>query len=343
MTHKTLRTVTDRFNIFKNSRKLSGNKRNYVLTAVRNLFESPYTQESIKLGDLFGYYGHGRREISGQLNVPEVSVIVVEGKGVVVENVPSNRTVDVSITDDGTVTHTQEILVTEPGKIVASLIDSKAGGWSWAMGGAEGRRVVPRAFAGFDYACTPNYVSLDHPSYLFESGTSREQQRSLLLESLQKQGYSASAAKSISEHFDAMQDMSVDVVDIQEDVMLLEGLLVESNLKIESLESLKNELTTTINDLEAKKALRRKLLLESVQKLPVNLSNEQIDALVDMSTEEDVGIVSALFEGVVKQNFGSLPLNNNSHEISRVSINKREDIHNNTIITFSGQNTPLYR
>ena len=31
------------------------------------------------LGELFGYYGHGRRQLTGKLEVPETSVIMVEG------------------------------------------------------------------------------------------------------------------------------------------------------------------------------------------------------------------------------------------------------------------------
>lgn len=343
MSHKSLRTVTDRFNIFKNSRKLGGNKRNYVLAAVKQLFESANTRESIQLGELYGYYGHGRRQMNGRLDIPEVSVMMLEGKPVVIENVPSNRTVDVSIDDEGTVTHTQEIFVTDPGKIVSGLIDSKAGGWSWAMGGAEGRWVIPREFSGFDYVGAPNYISLDHPSYLLESGSSRAQQREMLLESLQRQGYTPNAAKTISEHFDAMLDMNVDISSMEEDVLLLEGLLVESNTKISDLESMRNDLTKTVSELEEKNASRRTMLLEAVSALPVNLNDEQIEALVNLNSADDAKVVTKLFESVIRKNFKDLPLRNNEHKPSPVKIDNMIDIHSKNIVTFSNNDTLLFK
>lgn len=343
MQPKTLRTVTDRFNIFKNSRKLSGNKRNYVLTAVRQLFESAETRESMQLGELYGYYGHGRRQLSGSLDIPEVSVMILEGKPVVIENVPSNRTVEVSIDDDGTVTHTQEIFVTEPGKIVSGLIDSNAGGWSWAMGGAEGRRVVPRAFGGFDYVGAPNYISLDHPSFLLESGSTRAQQRELLLESLQTQGYTPEAARTISDHFDAMLDLNADVSGLSEDVLLLEGLLVESNSKINELDDIRKDLSKTVDELNQKNVDRRKLLLEAVSRLPFNVSEQQIDALVEMNSEDDAKAVSALFESILRRNFDDLPLPGKKHQSLSVKINKGPDIHPNTIVTFSKNGPTLFK
>ncbi|MCV4783918.1 hypothetical protein OFM36_31255, partial [Escherichia coli] len=81
-----------------------------------------------------------RRQLTGKLEVPETSVIMVEGRPVVIDNVPACRTVAISVDDNGIVTHTQEILNTEPGKIVAAMIESRAGGWSWATGGRESSR-----------------------------------------------------------------------------------------------------------------------------------------------------------------------------------------------------------
>ncbi|MCV5869859.1 head processing protein, partial [Escherichia coli] len=89
----------------------------------------------------------------------------------------------ISVDDNGIVTHTQEILNTEPGKIVAAMIESRAGGWSWATGGREsGKIAVTTSFHGVDYVTTPNYISLDHPASagMFESADSK----SLLAESL---------------------------------------------------------------------------------------------------------------------------------------------------------------
>lgn len=211
------------------------------------------------------------------------------------------------------------------------------------MGGAEGRRVIPREFSGFDYVGAPNYISLDHPSYLLESGSSRAQQREMLLESLQRQGYTPNAAKTISEHFDAMLDMNVDISSMEEDVLLLEGLLVESNTKISDLESMRNDLTKTVSELEEKNASRRTMLLEAVSALPVNLNDEQIEALVNLNSADDAKVVTKLFEIVIRKNFKDLPLRNNEHKPSPVKIDNMIDIHSKNIVTFSNNDTLLFK
>lgn len=86
-----LKTVTDRFCLYSNARKGRQNGRQYVLSAVKAMLESKETQEGLRLGELFGYYGHGRRQLTGKLEVPETSVIMVEGRPVVIDNVPACR------------------------------------------------------------------------------------------------------------------------------------------------------------------------------------------------------------------------------------------------------------
>nr|WP_225312279.1 hypothetical protein [Salmonella sp.] len=61
----------------------------------------------------------------------EVSVVMVDGKPVVLENVPSNRTIDISIDDNALLLIMVEILDTDTGRIVQGMINSGAGGWSY--------------------------------------------------------------------------------------------------------------------------------------------------------------------------------------------------------------------
>lgn len=56
---------------------------------------------------------------------------MVDGKPVTLENLSSNRTLDVSVNVNGVVTHVQEILDTDPGNIINVMNRSSAGGWSW--------------------------------------------------------------------------------------------------------------------------------------------------------------------------------------------------------------------
>lgn len=123
---EALRTVTDRFSLIDKIRRFTPqNDRNYLLRSVRETFASPEMQERIQLGEMFGYYGHGRRAAyyarTGRLNLPEFAVVMIDGKPVTLENVPSNRTLEVSVDDNGIVTHVQEILDTDPGNIIVGI------------------------------------------------------------------------------------------------------------------------------------------------------------------------------------------------------------------------------
>lgn len=116
---EALRTVTDRFSLIDKIRRFTPqNDRNYLLRSVRETFASLETKERIQLGEMFGYYGHGRRAAyygkTGRLNLPEFAVVMIDGKPVTLENVPSNRTLEVSVDDNGIVTHVQEILEQTP-------------------------------------------------------------------------------------------------------------------------------------------------------------------------------------------------------------------------------------
>ncbi|EHX40133.1 pro domain protein [Escherichia coli DEC12E] len=82
---QSLNTVTDRFSLVEKIRKHTPqNNRNYVIQSVRDTFNSPETKERIALGEMYGYYGHGRRAMhynkTKSLNLPEVSVVMVDGK-----------------------------------------------------------------------------------------------------------------------------------------------------------------------------------------------------------------------------------------------------------------------
>lgn len=171
---KSLKQVTDRFSLFNHGRKIGANKRRYIVKAVQDMLNNDETQESLRLGEAYGFYGHGARERAKKLSLRETEVITIDGKPVVVENVPSNRTVSVTCNDDGIVEHTEEFLDTPTGKIALSMWESKAGGWSWATGGRDSANAaIATSFHGFDYVLKPNYLSLEHPAMMMESSGKR--------------------------------------------------------------------------------------------------------------------------------------------------------------------------
>lgn len=305
---EVLRTVTDRFCLYKNAREGRQNGRNYVLSAVRSMLESKDTQEGLRLGEHFGYYGHGRREMTKKLDVPETSVIMVEGKPVVIDNVPGCRTVSVSVDENGVVTHTQEIFNTEPGKIIAAMIDSAAGGWSWATGGRmAGSTAITTSFHGFDYVTNPNYVSLDHPASagLFESADAQ----SLLAESLENVGYSASAAGEIITHYGKMAELEMMIEATQRNAEL-EQQLLESHGRMLELQHNEQTLRDRIALLESASGTRDEVMtgiMAKLDDLPVFVTRAQREAF-RFRNAGDADIVGGLFESLMKVHARSLPL-----------------------------------
>lgn len=339
----SLKTVTDRFSLFNNPRKFSGNNRDYALSAVKNTLESPATQELISLGEAYGYYGHGRRQMAGKLEIPETMVINVNGKPVVVDNIPSNRTLAISVDGNGIVSHTEEILSTDSGRIVNGLLESRAGGWSWASGGPDGKKAIMRVYMGMDYVKNPNYISMDHPSFLLESGSTREQQEEMILESLKSQGFSSENSLAIKNNFEQNEHESIILMNLEEDMLLLEGILYGRNKEILELQETRNLLQSKNEEAEKLIANRREMLLETAKKLPVFISEEQVEALVNMSTEQDAKIFELLFESAMKGGLKTLPLKGNTHERISMNISNAKPAKKTQSIDFSDTPTPKFK
>ncbi|MBW6101644.1 head processing protein [Escherichia coli] len=284
------------------------------------MLESKETQEGLRLGELFGYYGHGRRQLTGKLEVPETSVIMVEGRPVVIDNVPACRTVAISVDDNGIVTHTQEILNTEPGKIVAAMIESRAGGWSWATGGREsGKIAVTTSFHGVDYVTTPNYISLDHPASagMFESADSK----SLLAESPAAHGYSDESVQAVISHYGKMAELEM-MVEATERTAELETALLESRGR--HLEAM-----AKIADAEARIALLEETagirddvlaaMQDELDNLPRSSSPPPKKDAFRLKEPRDAKIVATLFESLIKVGARNLPVTKKIKEVPQAS------------------------
>lgn len=322
---KTLRAVTDRFSLVDLYRKhTTQNGRNYLIEAVNQAINNPETQERMRLGELFGYYGHGRREQhyskTGSITLPETSVLMVEGKPVIVENVPSNRTVAISVSPDGIVSHTQEILDTPIGQIVDGMERSMAGGWSWATkGGTQGGKSIVREFAGFDYVTTPNFISLDRVGMMNESGMDEEKS---VVKTLVENGLSESAAIDIYQHFRRMRETTSlfesaqRATEIELDFFALQAEMadLEKQLRgeIQTVTARYNESSNKQKAMmEAAGQLRghrENAVREMLDRLPFHVTSEQRHALISMETKEDVDIVMSLFESVSKSSVKDLPI-----------------------------------
>lgn len=135
------------FNLKERGRQHRGMPRDYDIPKLVECINGPTTQERVKHRDMHGYYGHWPRLVFG----PEPREGgIVEGKVVKIE--PALVTTYLKAYSDGTVEHRSEFMETEPGKAVASLAASKAGGWSAVI---DNKRP---AFWGFDYVLEPNFT-----------------------------------------------------------------------------------------------------------------------------------------------------------------------------------------
>ncbi len=281
---KKLKRVTDRFSLFNDGRKMDANKRNYVVKSVQQMIASPKTQELLRLGEAYGYYGHAPRQRANKLDIGETEVIMVKGKPVIVENVPASRTIDIKCSDDGVVEHTQEFLDTVTGKIALSLWESGAGGWSWATSGSDGKdRSFVRGYYGMDYVKQPNYISLDHPSMMLES-TGND----MLLESLMNNGFDDEEAQDIANHV-AGGDFVHNAADQEQTIMYLE--------------SVNKELS---DELEASKR-KNAIMLEAIESLPIYMTDAQRDALLNLDESGNKELVQAMFESIGGSQHKTLP------------------------------------
>lgn len=282
---KKLKQVTDRFSLFNDGRKMDANKRNYVVQSVQKMLSSPKTQELLRLGESYGYYGHAPRARAKKLDIGETEVIMVKGKPVLVENIPASRTIDIKCSDDGIVEHTQEFLDTVTGRIALSLWESRAGGWSWATSGNDGRdRSFARGYHGMDYVNQPNYISLDHPSMMLESAGN-----DMLLESLINNGFESSEAQSIADHI-ACGRVSVHDAAHQEQTIMY-------------LESVNKELA---DELEMHKR-KNNMMLEAIESLPIYITDAQREALCNIGSKGSKEIVQSMFESINRSQHRTLP------------------------------------
>lgn len=307
---KALRTVTDSYSLIDKVRRFTPqNDRNYILRSIRETFASPENVERMKLGEMFGYYGHGRRAAyyakTGKLNLPEFAVVMVDGKPVQLENVPSNRTLEVSVDDNGIVTHTQEILDTDPGNIVDGMERSKAGGWSWATGGADSSVSTVTSFHGYDYVVNPNYISLSHPSLMLESAEDRFE---VIRSGLVARGYNENQAIDLCQHFEKMRDNAA-MFESADSSLLESALMIEHGKRLELEDRVKSANMMLESAGELAKA-RRRVMRDAIGNMPIFLNAEQRQALCRMETIEDVKVVAAMLESIGSAATATLPIGN---------------------------------
>ncbi len=179
-----LHEIDCKFNILDSGRQFTGQKRNYILDNVRRVLDSNQVQESLKLREIVGYFGHGVRKFIG-LDPEEKSLVKVGGAVGVFDAVPSNVTTTLELDSMGNLRHIQQILDNDEGKKALGMHNSKVGGFSWACGGGKkGMNTILDSFKGFDYVRNPLFA--ENRGYILDDADG--EQDKLILDSLMAAG-----------------------------------------------------------------------------------------------------------------------------------------------------------
>lgn len=289
-----MRNVTSTFNIFEHGRT-THNNRPYLLAAVKRIIESPKVQEALKLGELYGYYGHGKRELAEKLTPSEIEVVMVKGKAVAIEQVPSNVTTELAVDDEGNVTHTQRILDTKTGLIVDAMESSGAGGWSWAASGTANNFA---GFGGFDYVKRPSYISNEKRTKLMLESIGVESVEECIIHNLKGVGLSQEESQLILESWEEKPEDNASEQSLKLQCLMFESVIQDQE---QSHKEVVGELKAQIDDVNQWRESRKTLMLESLNTLPIIPTDEQKEAFLNLSSEEDLKIVSSMFESVQEQ------------------------------------------
>ncbi len=150
-----LQTDPITYNVNERGRQARGVDRHFDCAVLASIINGPSVQEKVRLGDMFGYFGHWPR-IKFGMEPQEGGV--VDGVAVSVE--PALRTTLLRADEQGNVTHRVEFLDTAEGHKAQALYQSKAGGFSSAIDAVPGSTpMIPKGFYGFDYVLEPNYTT----------------------------------------------------------------------------------------------------------------------------------------------------------------------------------------
>lgn len=317
---KFLRNVTDSFSLFDTVRKYTDqNDRRYLVSGLRDILMSPKIQEHRKLRELLGYFGHEKRRLYAEANgnnlrLPENAVMVIDGKVMDVVNIPTNVCIDISVSDDGIVTHTEQVLDNELGQIVSGLIDAKVGGWSWATRGSDGAVSNIKDFAGFDYVYGENFISIDKSDLMFESSGNAEEK---LLERLKGENISQENALSIITYLNQSQrdhlifesavivpTQQMEMVRLHRSISERDDNITAMNAQILSLQSKVQE-----SDLMLEKVKTRDERMERIiSALPVFVDKATLNKILNPENEDDVKASQLFFESVGARDLASLPM-----------------------------------
>ena len=305
------RKIDCTFNLFQEGRKYTGHHRKYIMESAHATCYAPETREGLGLREKLGYLGHGRRELSRSLSLPEVTAVKLpDGSSIIMENVPSNVTTSFEVNNKtGVVTHTQEILETAPGKVVDGLDTSRVGGFSWACGGSDGgasgaTRIS--TFHGFDYVMNPGFSA--NRGYILESAT--EKTKGMILESIVRAGIADDrTAEAYLDHWRA--SAVFEAAELNE--RLVQAAVYESALRgdLDAAQTELDSLRSKVARLDGAEVRRRTLILDSARKSSIVVPAPVLSSLMSMAGPADFDRLVGFFESARNMDLSGLPLPGN--------------------------------
>lgn len=308
------KTITCTFSLLDEGRTYTGRHRKYLIQNAKDVCYNPVTREMIRLREAFGFYGHGLRQLAKKAFVDEVEAIKLKDGGTaIVSNIPSNVTVAFDVADDGMISHTQEILDTEPGRIVAGLHTSKVGGFSWACSGDDrGRHGITHlsGFSGFDYVLSPGFSG--NRGYVLESANANTEQ--LILESV---------AATVGDDAKAEQYVKGWLVGSQDRLALLEEHIFESEARQAELLEEQERLNGALAEAVAARleADEKKLILESGVKELLSALQESLPFFIPEGAMHDMlngdfSRARIVFENASRVDFSQFPLSGRKRRVA---------------------------
>lgn len=307
---KKLQEIKLRFNIFDTGREYTGKQRGYILDNVKQVINSPIVQERLRLREAVGYVGHGLREMAGQLTLGEkCSVKMPNGQMMVVDAIPSNVMTDISIDDDGWIEHTQEVLDNAEGKKLLGLHNSKIGGFSWASaGGKINANTIISDLMGFDYVHNPLFSS--NRGYVLDSAEGEMSDifdREMVLDNLTAAGIeNADEANMVLDSFVA--SAVFEASQYREQLFASQQIIADQHEKHIEQSLLLDSATAEVEQHKEAAKAREQLLGQLQQSCQININDQVLDALVNMSTPEHVETVKNLILDAAKINVSHLPI-----------------------------------
>ncbi|MET4696673.1 hypothetical protein [Endozoicomonas lisbonensis] len=284
---KALETISCTFNIFDNGRVASGIDRGYILDNIKKAVNSDFTQERIKLREAVGYVGHGLRSLAGKLDLGEVeSVNLGGGQKAVVKAIPACVTTDLTIDDEGNISHTQEVLDNEEGKTLLGLHKSRVGGFSWASNGAKGigRTLVDKIF-GFDYVTNPNFIQ--NRGYVLDSADGDGVSEAMILDNMTSCGLEPEAAQERLQSW--WSSTALELSDYQDEISSIEAELIQQR-------KLNRELQDQVQAIHDSADRRDDMLREFAVKSSLAFDAEKLISLARAEKPEDMNGFKAVLD-----------------------------------------------